>query len=579
LSAYEEDWIEQFMSRRASESTAPTSVFGELSHRESGRSFATWLGLLTFWMYPTPFSAPNGLLAQKAAREVSSRQMEERLPSGAVARLGPKGGADKGDSAAVVAVSRAGDLVAWTGRGRSEVYVWDRRSQREFFRIDGFDGAVTALSFSHDGKLLGTGTLKGTVRLWDVQQSHKKGIGTLATGALFKHPPGLVKCIAFSPDGRSVAASGYYDEIVEEWDVSSSRERQRWSGGGGDAAWWIAFSPNGELLAACFLSRGIRLWSDTNGSQVSRLYGHSGGVLQLAFAKSGGTLASCSNDGTVRLWDIRAGRELWRIEVPKAVFASISFSSDDRMIASSEQTSGEICLWETLTHKPRLRFRVRPGTAGQVAFFPRGLELASAQTDGTVVIWDASGERIYGRRSANRLSHRNLERLWAELSGSDAERAYRAICALAEGNREALAFLESRVHPVVPVGLDVVRKLVEQLDSRSFKDRENAAAELQKLGEAAEPSLRTALRTANSTEVRVSVERLLQRIDALRRNPDGVDLAQRRAVEALERMGTSEALSFLRRLAGGLAASPLSGDARAAIARLRPQDGGVTGNR
>jgi len=79
--------------------------------------------------------------------------------------------------------------------------------------LAGHDGSVTCVAFSPDGWTLASGSHR-TVRLWDT-----------ATGALRQTLAGHaaeVKSVAFAPDGRTLA-SGSWDQTVRLWEVATGK--------------------------------------------------------------------------------------------------------------------------------------------------------------------------------------------------------------------------------------------------------------------------------------------------------------------------------------------------------------------
>jgi WD40 repeat protein len=104
-----------------------------------------------------------------------------------------------------VAFSRDGSrLAAITDAPDSAVYCWDVASRKQKVVLRGHRGVVRGLAIHPDGNLLATADQAGTVRLWQLDAEGKGA--TLTTIGL----PGLagVVHLAFSPDGRSLAAAG-----------------------------------------------------------------------------------------------------------------------------------------------------------------------------------------------------------------------------------------------------------------------------------------------------------------------------------------------------------------------------------
>jgi hypothetical protein len=104
------------------------------------------------------------------------------------------------------------------------------------------------------------------------------------------------------------------------------------------------------------------------------------------------------------------------------------------------------------------------------------------------------------------------------------------------------------------------------LDSDRFETREQASAELQRLGEQAEPALRKAMAAKPSLEASRRLRALLDRVE--RRTPSAEQLHALRAVEVLEHIGSPEAQRVLQTLAEGAPEAMLTREAKAALVRL-----------
>lgn len=135
------------------------------------------------------------------------------------------------------------------------------------------------------------------------------------------------------------------------------------------------------------------------------------------------------------------------------------------------------------------------------------------------------------------------------LRGTDAARAYAASWRLAAAPQEAIRFLEACLRPVPPVAAEQVQSLFADLDSDEFRKREAAAARLRDLDDRVEGFLKKAPKGSPSLEMRRRVEDLLKDLQGA---PSGETLRTLRAMEVLERIGTSEARQILKTLAQGV---------------------------
>ena len=84
---------------------------------------------------------------------------------------------------------------------------------------------------------------------------------------------------------------------------------KQWAGQLDDYVIDLAWSPDGELLAAASASGPISLCGAQDGARRHELPGHEGGTNALAWRPGSAVLASGGQDGAVRLWDADAGQQ------------------------------------------------------------------------------------------------------------------------------------------------------------------------------------------------------------------------------------------------------------------------------
>jgi HEAT repeat protein len=201
-----------------------------------------------------------------------------------------------------------------------------------------------------------------------------------------------------------------------------------------------------------------------------------------------------------------------------------------------------------------------------VAFTPDDKTLAAAEGPDTAIrLWDVSTLTLQAPAPAAGLPDEQLDSLWTDLAGTDAAKAYQAVWALTAAPH-TVPWLKDRLRPVAPAEPRRVAQLIADLDSDDFDARQNAARELEGIGEPAGPALHKVLSGQHSPETRRRVEQLLERIEQPAAVPEY--LRALRAVEVLEHIGTPEARQILDILGQGSPAARLTQEAKASLGRL-----------
>ena len=191
--------------------------------------------------------------------------------------------------------------------------------------------------------------------------------------------------VAFSPDGRTLAAGSAPDAVIL-WDTARWTERGRVDAP--ERPLCIAFSPNGRLLVGGNVHSAVALW-DARGRIVRRLMGRVHAVQTLALDATGRTLAVGHDDGTIALWDNDAGRVARTLTGGADGIRALAFAPSGRTLAAGDQ-GGMLTLWDPATGRAVAAVRGDSNVLLTLAFSPDGKTLAGGGTDGTVKLWDAA---------------------------------------------------------------------------------------------------------------------------------------------------------------------------------------------
>jgi WD40 repeat protein len=318
---------------------------------------------------------------------------------------------------------------------------------REIQILSGHDADIRDVVFSHDGCFLASaGGDDSCAKVWDLASG--KVLHDLNVVAHSGGTP-RVSNVAFSPDGKHLAAAGY--ECMRCWDLTTGQPVTPFWGKAANA---VAFSPNGEWLAAGNPDATVRVWHRVSGEQHLVLRGHPqdrhggwiwSGISRVAFSPDGKLLATAAQTPVameVKVWDLSNWQQRWdEPSSTSAVSADGSrtvlahrdrqsaavrsvvirdgatgkevtlvaqvgeiewptvLSADGRLVASAasgEARSGEVGVWNAGTGQKTATLRGHAGEVYSLALSGDGHYLASGGNRPTGVVWDPrTGREVF----------------------------------------------------------------------------------------------------------------------------------------------------------------------------------------
>ncbi len=270
----------------------------------------------------------------------------------------------------VLAFSTDGNTLA-CGDFDGNIQIWDVQTQSLKSSFEGFDGPVRELIFTDDNTKLFSASgwhsvrwgQDGATRLWNLSDHTYQS----TVAALDEISEELL--VTFSPDRRYIAAASanaYWRNKkdippIQVWDMATGHcifkvEKKMKN------ITELAFSPNNNTLAIIEGSNRILLWDIASEMLKSTLNTDTTPEV-LAFSPNSSLLAVGCSDGIVRLWDIDTG----------------SASSTLKRMLNTATRQKPIRMFEG--HEEYGRFKA-------ISFSPDGKQIVSANTDGTVRLWE-----------------------------------------------------------------------------------------------------------------------------------------------------------------------------------------------
>ena len=250
---------------------------------------------------------------------------------------------------------------------------------------------IGAVAFTPDGAVLIGGGADGALRLWDVEQQQ------LVLSTASGHSQAIIDA-EMSANGKLLATLGG-DQLIRLWSLSSRHPLDIERRVAGQKAKGVAFSDDGERLAAGDDSGAVQVWQLRAQAEPVVLQGHEHQVWAVAFSGDGALLASGDRAGHVRLWDPSNGELRWAIDAHDGSVWSLAFTSDGQRLMTA--SDGGVRLWDSASGSLQSTLRHEGGRVTRAVFSPDGTQLAVVASDGKVRLWDLDAAAIVQEISAD----------------------------------------------------------------------------------------------------------------------------------------------------------------------------------
>lgn len=203
-----------------------------------------------------------------------------------------------------------------------------------------------ALAWSPDGeKLAAAGSAK--ILVWD-----PKNDLLIKEFAVKEGPPPvgpMVRCLAFGPDSKTLAAGGW-DTFIRIYNLNAKNPTERKDHqlceGHLSSVFAIAFSADGRTLVSGSFDRTVRLWEAFSGKQIANFKGHIGEVHGVAFSKDGRSVYSAAMDANILQWDVPGLSNNGKL--PDLTLPPQEIENAWGLLASEETPKGHDMMWRSI---------------------------------------------------------------------------------------------------------------------------------------------------------------------------------------------------------------------------------------
>jgi WD40 repeat protein/serine/threonine protein kinase len=318
---------------------------------------------------------------------------------GAVTLVDPEAGLSRGtlppsghhnDRAVGLDWSRDGRHIASAARDGT-IRLWDSASARIVATLESSAKLrLRAIAYAPKGNLLAssgseispTNVSEPDVRLWNPETGQ-------LVAALKPHNEEVL-ALAWSPQADRLAAGS--GEQIRVWDIAERKSIAVFGGQYGAIEMSLAWSPDGRMLAAVDSNSPIvRLWEPASRTLVYALGGHSKPVWAVTWSPDSKTVISGGQDFFARFWDPDNGKALRAKPLSTHWVHPLALSPDGKVLAYNGR-SCEIRFLEGETDNEAHSLRGHGSHVLRIVWSPNGTKLASSDEGGVMRVWDfASG--------------------------------------------------------------------------------------------------------------------------------------------------------------------------------------------
>jgi FOG: WD40 repeat len=305
------------------------------------------------------------------------------------------------------------------GSEHGRLQLWSVSEKTKLADFKGHEAGVWCVDWSGDGRLLASGSMDGTVRLWKLDRPRRPRIrpdlwsdlmGSIAfssdssfivatdrpggcvlfdtaTFSEVRSLPAVFHPLAATPDGKLLALTSDW-RLVKTNLRDAAPERTPLSLAGKSAITAFALSSDRRLAAFAHEGGELVVWN------LDTFTSHSGplptipGVKSIAISRNGRWLALGDWSGLLRMVDLETS-EIANLPGDASHETSLLFSDNDLLLAAGTE-DGRLAIWDHQAKSLVARTQAHGAAVRHLVFTPDGSRLLTGGAEGLIIVWSTA---------------------------------------------------------------------------------------------------------------------------------------------------------------------------------------------
>lgn len=258
------------------------------------------------------------------------------------------------------------------------IILYNTRTGEEKFKIQFPDSFIYIISCSPNNDFFAFQEDYDKISIYDLTTGH------YVKGFEYFFAPGLIH-LDVSPNGKNFASGSDCSYNVKIWNIETGTLVNELEGHT-DTILSITYSPDGRYIASGSRDGTVRLWCALTGKELKKFFGHKYGTVVSAFSANSKFLFAnpfTTNDGeTSKIWDIETGKEV----VVDGLGCFLGYNESKSLCCFRGENS-TVRIYNTLTGKIVSTLRGHADLVDSVSYSPDDKYVATS--DGEAIrIWE-----------------------------------------------------------------------------------------------------------------------------------------------------------------------------------------------